>query len=230
MSKSLGNTVVPAEIVNQYGADTARLFILSVANPEKELEWSDMGAERSFKFLNRLWDLILAPALETHDILTIFDQHIAFQMHKTIKDVTDNLESLNIRDAITAGMQFVDDLRTYCAGGVLPEIFDQTKEAVLNLFAPFVPHICEELWERLGKTGYISLAASPTWDPVKIEAHEEMKWKALENIVDDVRNIEKITRNAEFQTLASSLRMIGKTRSFQPSLSSSRRIRTKKIS
>lgn len=201
MSKSLGNTVVPAEIVNKYGADTARLFILSVANPEKELEWSDMGVERSYKFLNRLWDLITCPASEMHDTLTIFDEHIAFRMHKAIKDVTENLEGLNIRDAITAGFQFTEELRTYSAGSVYPQVFEQVKEILVLLFAPFVPHICEELWECLGKTGFISLADWPAWDPVKIDEREEMKWKSLENIVDDVRNIEKITRNAEFQTL-----------------------------
>ncbi|HMF30353.1 MAG TPA: class I tRNA ligase family protein, partial [Candidatus Lokiarchaeia archaeon] len=159
MSKSLGNTVAPAEIVNKYGADTARLFILSVANPEKELEWSDMGVERSFKFLNRLWDFMVAQPANTHEEKTIFDEHIEFMRHKVIKEVTENMDALNIRDAITSAFQFVDELRTYAAGSVLPDLFEQCKEIVAIVLSPFVPHIAEEFWERMGKGGFISLAS-----------------------------------------------------------------------
>jgi len=201
MSKSLGNVVAPAEIVNKYGADTARLFILSISNPEKELEWSDQGVDRCFRILNRFWEFVLDKPATTHKNKNIFDEHIEFLLHKTIKESTENLDTLNIRDAITPLFMFMDQLRNYGALSVRSALFKKCKETLLLLLAPHVPHICEELWERLGKKDFLSLAEWPQWDPKMIDEQLERKWIALDTVEDDVRNIQKITKTADFKNM-----------------------------
>ncbi|OLS15015.1 MAG: leucyl-tRNA synthetase [Promethearchaeota archaeon CR_4] len=201
MSKSLGNVVVPAEIVNKFGADTARLFILSISNPEKELEWSDQGVDRCFRLLNRLWEFILEKPAATHKNKNIFDEHIEFLLHKTIKESTECLDTLNLRDAITPLFMFMDQLRNYGSLSVRAALYKKCKETLLLLLAPHVPHICEELWERLGKQDFISLGVWPSWNPKMIDEQLERKWIALANIEDDVRNIQKITKTADFKNM-----------------------------
>ncbi len=201
MSKSLGNTVVPGDIVKDYGADTARLFILSISNPEKELDWSDQGVERCFKILNRLWEFILDKPAAVHKNKNIFDEHIEFLLHKAIKESSESLDALNIRDAITPLFMFMDQLRNYGALSVRAPLFKKCKETLLLLLSPHVPHICEELWERLGKKDFISLAEWPAWDPKMIDEQLEKKWVALDTVEDDVRNIQKITKTADFKNM-----------------------------
>ncbi len=198
MSKSLGNTISPMEIINKYGADTTRFFILAVANPTKELTWGDLSKlmadiERSFKLLNRLWDFILAKPAATRKTKNIFDEHIEFLLHKTIKESSENLETMNLRDSITPLVIFLDYLQTYAGLSVNGPLFKKCKEILLLLFSPYTPHLCEELWARMGKKDFISLAAWPTWDPAKIDEKLERKWITLDTVEDDIRNIQKIT-------------------------------------
>ncbi|WP_449037360.1 leucine--tRNA ligase [Phascolarctobacterium sp.] len=157
MSKSLGNVVSPEEILSKYGADTARLFILFAAPPERELEWSDQGVEGSFRFLNRIWRIVQAfeTVLEQkvteydHCNLTEADKDLRRVLHSSIKKVTNDIETrFNFNTAISTMMELVNALYAYKeavkepnAGLVYEAISD-----LIKMMSPFVPHITEELW------------------------------------------------------------------------------------
>lgn len=157
MSKSLGNVVSPEEILSKYGADTARLFILFAAPPERELEWSDQGVEGSFRFLNRIWrivqafeDILAQKVTEyDHSNLTEADKDLRRVLHSSIKKVTNDIETrFNFNTAISTMMELVNALYAYKeavkepnAGLVYEAISD-----LIKMMSPFVPHITEELW------------------------------------------------------------------------------------
>ena len=157
MSKSLGNVVSPEEILSKYGADTARLFILFAAPPERELEWSDQGVEGSFRFLNRIWrivqafEAILAQKVTEYDHsnLSEADKDLRRVLHGSIKKVTNDIETrFNFNTAISTMMELVNALYAYKeavkepnAGLVYEAISD-----LIKMMSPFVPHITEELW------------------------------------------------------------------------------------
>lgn len=157
MSKSLGNVVSPEEILSKYGADTARLFILFAAPPERELEWSDQGVEGSFRFLNRIWRIVqafenvLAQKVTEYDHsnLSEADKDLRRVLHSSIKKVTNDIETrFNFNTAISTMMELVNALYAYKeaakelnAGLVYEAISD-----LIKMMSPFVPHITEELW------------------------------------------------------------------------------------
>ena len=157
MSKSLGNVVSPEEILSKYGADTARLFILFAAPPEREREWSDQGVEGSFRFLNRIWRIVQAfePVLAQkvteydHSNLNEADKDLRRVLHSSIKKVTNDIETrFNFNTAISTMMELVNALYAYKeaakelnAGLVYEAISD-----LIKMMSPFVPHITEELW------------------------------------------------------------------------------------
>ena len=172
MSKSVGNVVSPDEIVERFGADTARLFILFAAPPEKELEWSDTGVEGSYRFLNRVYRLIyeLAPQIENiprvYTAETKEDKQLAFALNSAVKRVTGDVTGrFNFNTATSAIMELVNEMYSYkeledVNMGLLADACDKT----VLLLAPFVPHICEELWEGLGHEGFVSEHAWPECD------------------------------------------------------------------
>lgn len=157
MSKSLGNVVSPEEILSKYGADTARLFILFAAPPERELEWSDQGVEGSFRFLNRIWrivqafEAVLAQKVTEYDHsnLNEADKDLRRVLHSSIKKVTNDIETrFNFNTAISTMMELVNALYAYKeaakeqnAGLIYEAISD-----LIKMMSPFVPHITEELW------------------------------------------------------------------------------------
>ncbi len=154
MSKSVGNVVSPEEIVSQYGADTARLFILFAAPPEKDLEWSERGVEGSYRFLKRVWSIVgTYHQLELHDNSLSKDElALRRKLHQTIAKVTEDLDGkFAFNTAISAIMELVNDMYKFAEAH--KEINANLKTEVLRnlliLLAPFVPHIIEELWQTL---------------------------------------------------------------------------------
>ena len=157
MSKSLGNVVSPEEILSKYGADTARLFILFAAPPERELEWSDQGVEGSFRFLNRIWRIVQAfePVLAQkvteydHSNLSEADKDLRRVLHSSIKKVTNDIETrFNFNTAISTMMELVNALYAYKEAAKEPNV-GLVYEAIsdlIKMMGPFVPHITEELW------------------------------------------------------------------------------------
>ncbi len=166
MSKSLGNVVSPEEILEKYGADTARLFILFAAPPERELEWSDQGVEGSFRFINRVWRIIWhyreSVALGQYykgnngahyeeALLTEPDKELRRALNATIKKVTEDIEQrFNFNTAISSLMELVNAMYAYKDAGVYTcGLVHETVKDLLLLLAPFVPHVAEELWHSV---------------------------------------------------------------------------------
>lgn len=157
MSKSLGNVVSPEEILSKYGADTARLFILFAAPPERELEWSDQGVEGSFRFLNRIcrivqaFEAVLAQKVTEYDHsnLSEADKDLRRVLHSSIKKVTNDIETrFNFNTAISTMMELVNALYAYKEAAKEPNaglIYEAISD-LIKMMSPFVPHITEELW------------------------------------------------------------------------------------
>lgn len=174
MSKSKGNVVSPEDIINKYGADTARLFILFASPPERDLEWSDQGVEGAYRFLNRVWRLVNDYAgsiinLGEMDSSTELDQaakDLRYKTHYTIKKVTDDLqERFNFNTAVSAIMELFNTINSY-RDNPNPNLYvvKEAIESLLILLSPFCPHFCEELWLLIGNKNSINLQAWPKYD------------------------------------------------------------------
>ena len=160
MSKSLGNVVSPAEIQAKYGSDTARLFILFAAPPEKELDWSDEGVEGSYRFLNRVYRLVYeyindirgdAEVSAEYKAESAADKSLDFMMNTSIKKVTEDAGGrFNFNTAIASIMELVNEMYKYKNGDINLPLFNKAIETLLTLLNPFSPHITEELWSQLG--------------------------------------------------------------------------------
>jgi len=161
MSKSLGNTVSPEEIIEKYGADTARLFILFASPPEKELEWSDAGVEGSYKFLGRVWRLVRELAELTEEIPASYmvetadDRQLAYVLNNTVKRVSSDIgQRFNFNTAISAIMELVNELYRYKdLEDVNLGLLRDACEKLVRMLSPFCPHIADEMWEGLGFDG-----------------------------------------------------------------------------
>ena len=172
MSKSLGNVVSPEEILEKYGADTARLFILFAAPPEKELDWSDAGVEGSFRFLNRVWRLVYdfieqyGNHEEPFTIRSKDDKQLNYRLNATIKKITEDVSGrFSFNTAISSIMELVNELYRYKN---LKDINVPLMTSAINrlvvILSPFTPHICEEMWEALGHKESLTTVSWPSYD------------------------------------------------------------------
>lgn len=179
MSKSLGNIVSPEEIQAKYGADTARLFILFAAPPEKELDWSDAGVEGSYRFLNRVYRLVQEyvneirgdfRGSETITIQSAEDKALNFQLNATVKKVTEDAGGrFSFNTAISSIMELVNALYKYKQGEVNVPLMNDAIEKLILILNPFVPHITEELWNDLGHEDRVYQQIWPEIDPAALE-------------------------------------------------------------
>ena len=179
MSKSLGNIVSPEEIQAKYGADTARLFILLAAPPEKELDWSDAGVEGSYRFLNRVYRLVQEyvneirgdfRGSETITIQNAEDKALNFQLNATVKKVTEDAGGrFSFNTAISSIMELVNALYKYKQGEVNVPLMNDAIEKLILILNPFVPHITEELWNDLGHEDRVYQQNWPEFDPAALE-------------------------------------------------------------
>ena len=191
MSKSLGNVVDPSEIVDKYGADTARTFILFAALPEKELEWSDQGVEGIYKFLQRFYNLYKEQP-EFKDSISFRDKAILSKLHKTIKEVTQLYNEFKFNFAIAKIMELVSSIYNYKEYPINNKVYQELLEKTALLLAPAAPHICEEVWHMLGKENFISLEKWPSYDENKIDLLAEESEKILHNVFADINSIVKL--------------------------------------
>lgn len=158
MSKSLGNVVSPREIIDKYGADTARLFILFAAPPDRELDWSDQGVEGSFRFINRVYRLVaenierFAGSPKDYHVKNKDDKQLLHVLHVTIKKVGEDIgQRHNFNTAISSIMELVNEMyKNKEKEDVNESLFQEATEKLVLLLAPFTPHLAEELWEALG--------------------------------------------------------------------------------
>jgi leucyl-tRNA synthetase len=180
MSKTTKNVVDPETLIQQYGADTARLFCLFAAPPERDLDWSDQGVEGAFRFLNRVWRMVMDNAPLLKPVLP-FDgsgeldsglQKLRLKTHTTIKKVTSDIEDrFHFNTAISAIMELVNVIYQFdiaSAQGTALSVIKEAVETVVILLAPMAPHIAEELWEHLGKPDGVFEAYWPSYDAAAI--------------------------------------------------------------
>lgn len=171
MSKSKGNVVDPDKIVKEYGADTARMFILFAAPPERDLEWSDQGVEGAFRFLNRVWRLIrdyggkIASLKQEMTIQSAEDKDMLKAVHQTIKKVTEDLERFSFNTAISSIMELVNTLYLHKEKNDNLVIWKHALENLIILLAPFAPHLTEELWQSIGRANSVHQVAWPQCNP-----------------------------------------------------------------
>jgi leucyl-tRNA synthetase len=174
MSKSLGNTVDPKMLIDQYGADTLRLFIMFASPPEVSLEWSDSGVEGSFRFLKRLWRFIVQHVNEqgltqldfSSSSLNEKQKKLRRQTQATIQKVTDDFKRrFTFNTAIAAMMELLNALSTYSVENEMDKMVKQEAfEAIVLMLSPIVPHITHVLWQKLGHQAPILDATWPTVD------------------------------------------------------------------
>ena len=177
MSKSKKNVVDPDELMENYGADTTRLFCLFAAPPERGLEWSAQGVEGCFRFLNRLWRLVHSwhahiEAISTYDQeMTALEEPLR-QLHRkinaTIQKVTHDIENrFHFNTAISAVMELVNQAQQVDPHTKAPyaaAVMRNTVETAILLLSPMVPHFSEEVWAMLGHHDSVLKASWPTYD------------------------------------------------------------------
>ena len=171
MSKSIGNVVSPAEIISKYGADTARMFILFAAPPERELEWSDQGVEGSYRFINRVYRMVYDFARDykvgdgSYEIRNDADKNLNYVMNYTIKKVSDDIgERFNFNTAISSIMELVNEMYKYRDGEINEALYGTAVRNLVVMLAPFVPHVTEEMWEHLEQEGSVHNQMWPEFD------------------------------------------------------------------
>jgi leucyl-tRNA synthetase len=182
MSKSKKNTVDPDDIVASYGADTARLFVLSDSPPDRDVIWSDEGAQGAWRFVQRLWRTtgelgrvaapvgVAAPADFGPEAMKLRKA-----THKTIAQVSENIERLRFNSAIARIREYANELTAALdavteapVSADLAFAFREAADALIRLVAPMTPHIAEECWTDLGHKGLVSEAPWPVADPVLV--------------------------------------------------------------
>ena len=179
MSKSKGNTVDPQSLIDQFGADTARLFIMFAAPPEQSLEWSDSGVEGANRFLKRLWKAVydhhakgkIAPYKE--GVLTAQTKNLRFELHQTIQKITDDIQRRHsFNTAISSVMELMNTFaKVEGEDAITVSVKQEVIQNVILLLNPFVPHICHALWDHLFNTA-IDQEVWPKADPSALIKNE----------------------------------------------------------
>jgi len=182
MSKSKGNVVFQTDISDKYGIDTARLFLMFVSSPDKQMEWSDEGVEGSFRIINKI--IRMEKSLKGKS-----DEKEDSKVNVMIKKVTEAIDKFEYPRAIVAIIETIDSL----SGGMSRKNY----ESLLKLISPFCPHIAEELWHKLRNKSFISLEKWPVCDEKKIDEKFEKQEQASEKLVGDILNIIKIIKEKQ---------------------------------
>ncbi|MGO5022837.1 leucine--tRNA ligase [Lawsonibacter sp. LCP25S3_G6] len=156
MSKSRGNVVNPNDIIDQYGADTMRTYIMFIGDFEKAAAWSANAVKGCKRFLDRVWNL----ATEQEHVGEEYSPANELAVHKAIKKVSEDIEAMKFNTAIAALMALVNDF--YANGASRGDM-----KALLLMLSPFAPHMCEELWEMAGYGGQVCLQSWPEYDESK---------------------------------------------------------------
>jgi len=194
MSKSLGNTVDPNKIMEEYGADSARFFILFGASPKSSLEWSEEGVGFASRFMKNTFSLLAEEPTKIRKTTNIRDTLIKYYMHRTIKEITENMKYINIRDAVNKIVQFCSELTEYKNQSIHKESFEKCRKTLALILHPIAPHMTEEIWEIIGEEGYISLAPWPEYDEQILTEENDFKWNLMNNIIDDIKNIKQVLK------------------------------------
>jgi leucyl-tRNA synthetase len=180
MSKSAGNIVSQEDMEQKYGIDTARLFMLFVAGPGKDIEFTDEGVQGAFRFLQRLETLYDKPRIPKPD------KAVLSKTHSTLKQVSEYLESFELNKAIIAIQELVQFIEH-------KQPDQKTLELLTLMLTPFVPHFAEELWEKIGKKTFACTQKWPKSDAKKINPELEYQHTLCENLISDINGVLKLT-------------------------------------
>ncbi len=171
MSKSKCNTIEPDDIINTYGADAARLFVVSDTPPDRDFEWSESGIEGAWRFVNKLWRLVAVPAVQLADKNTpkpekmSADVEKAYRLtHKIIYAVSEEIEKFRFNTAIAKIRELVNALSSLKDEDGASYVYRFGLEKAVQLISPITPHIAEEIWQILGNDGLIIDAPWPKYD------------------------------------------------------------------
>ena len=219
MSKSLGNVVRPEEIIKKYGADTARLFILFAAPPDRELDWSDAGVEGSYRFLNRVYRLVYEFKKKYPEVPAEFkiegpaDKSLNYMLNAAIKKVSEDVGGrYSFNTAISTIMELVNEMYKYKEGEkVNAGLLGKAVKDLILILSPFTPHICEEMWEHMGQSESLVSMPWPEYDEaalikdeveVVIQVNGKLKDKIFAANNSDRAELEKAAlENKNIQTL-----------------------------
>jgi len=212
MSKSKGNVVDPDKLMDEYGADTSRLFCLFAAPPEKDLDWSDRGVEGAYRFLARLWALVdryndRIITSESKDVkVTDSNRGLLKKVHQTIKKVTVDIErDYHFNTAIAALMELVNEISAFepKADADSRALTFALKETT-RLLHPFAPHVTDELWELMGGKAMLLQEQWPAWDDsmakeeeveLVIQVNGKVRAKALVAVGQSDESLKEIALN-----------------------------------
>jgi leucyl-tRNA synthetase len=178
MSKSKHNGVAPSEVVEKYGADTARMFILFKAPPEKDLEWDDADVEGQARFLSRVWRLVTESGVKgTNGKFTLpeaptkSEKDLRRAIHTAIKEITEDLtDEYQFNTAVSELMKLSNALGDFSDKG--SAVYSEGIQTLLLLLAPFAPHLAEELWQTIGHSSTIHTQSFPVYAPEALIADE----------------------------------------------------------
>ncbi|MCE3236211.1 MAG: leuS [Vampirovibrio sp.] len=211
MSKSKGNIVDPDEIFKEFGADTARFFILSDSPPQADFDWKDSAVEGCYKFLNRVWRCVMDNRMAINFDLPLpsyeemsGDTRELFQWtNRSIAGVTTDIETeFQFNTVISKIREFVNYLCKYNPGSEPSPVYSHAVSSLLKLLAPIAPHLSEELWQLLGGLGSIHEQKWPTWDPTATQADQVEIVVQVNGKVRDKFNVAADTEKAELEALA----------------------------
>ncbi|MCX8194078.1 MAG: leucine--tRNA ligase [Candidatus Pacearchaeota archaeon] len=180
MSKSRGNIVNPLDVIKKYGADTLRFYLVSQASPDKDTNWSDEAIEGTHKFILKVVNYFNKVKIGKTSAKT------ESKLNKTIKEFADDIENLRYNFAIIKLRELFESFGE--------EESKETLKAFLKMFSLFCPHICEELWHKLGNKSFISLEPWPKADEKKINPLFEQQEKATEQLKQDINQILRIIK------------------------------------
>jgi leucyl-tRNA synthetase len=166
MSKSKGNGITPNDMVQQYGADTGRVYELFIGPPDQDAEWNDRGVEGVARFLNRVWRLVLG---EEDDVVAgavpVSSDSLTRKLHETIDKVTRDVDAFRFNTAMSALMELSNLMQDYLqGGGQRDEAWEAVCLGFIRMLGPFAPHLAEELWQRLGGEGLVVFQPWPQVD------------------------------------------------------------------
>ena len=207
MSKSKGNVVDPMEILDEYGADVARLFILFAAPPEKDLDWSNEGVEGAERFLNRVWRLVgnnleqLKAAEDQFEINNKLEKTLHRELHVAIRDVTADIEERDqLNTAISSIMELVNAAYKYLdeTDEVNDGLLKEVVETIILLLAPFAPHMTEELWANLDYAGSVH---NEVWPEYEAEATKKDEIEIVVQVNGKVRDKVEVPADIEDEEL-----------------------------
>ena len=185
MSKSKGNVILPEEVSNKYGMDTARLFLISIASPDKDIAWSDHGIEGSLRLVKK----IISYSGKAKFGKT--NKKIEHKLNKAIKEITEDIQNYRYNFAVIKIRDLFEAIEQES------EISKNDFASFIKLISPFCPHIAEELWEKLANKGFVSVADWPKADESKVDVKLEEAEKNVEKIIGDINNVLRIIKEKQ---------------------------------